>query len=395
MKRLLILGAPIFQIPVVETAKKMGLYVGIVDINREAPAFQYADATYVCSIRDKDAVLAIARDFKPDGIVCGACDTSVLTAAFVCKSLNLPGNDEITAINSTDKVEMLKAFEKNSVAHPEFMIIRKNEANIDYSNIKYPVIVKPTDSAGGRGINLVENKDEFIDKVKDSSSAGISGDVLVEEYLDGSEVSVEVLVVDGNPYILQITDKITSGAPYFYEVGHVQPSELPQDTKNKISDLARNAVIAVGIKSGAAHVEIKITGQGPKMIELGARMGGDCITTHLINNSIEGINMTEAVIKLALGEKVDITNYGNSGKSVAIKFMPASSGKIKSIDGVDNAKKVEGVIHVEIIAKIGQEYSSAKDDTARFAYIVACGNSKKNSLEICDKAISNIKIEKE
>ena len=125
MKKVLFLGAPIFQIPIVQKAKQMGLYVGIVDINVDAPAFPYADESFVCSIRDNESVLNIAKSFKPDGIVIGACDTSVVTAAYVCQELNLPGHTIEAALNSTDKVKMLEAFEAHNVSHPLFQVASK------------------------------------------------------------------------------------------------------------------------------------------------------------------------------------------------------------------------------------------------------------------------------
>lgn len=123
MKRVLVLGAPVFQIEVIKKAKEMGFYVGVVDINENAPAFSYADETFVCSIRDYEGVLHIARDFRPDGILIGACDTSVVTGARVCNALGLPGHTIDAAVNSTDKVKMLEVFEKFGVAHPQFQVI--------------------------------------------------------------------------------------------------------------------------------------------------------------------------------------------------------------------------------------------------------------------------------
>ena len=107
MKKILLLGGPVFQKPVIQRAKSMGLYVGVADISQNAPAASLADEFFQGSIRDYDAMLAIAREFKPDAIASGACDTSVVTVARLCEELGLPGNSVDAALNSTDKFRMI------------------------------------------------------------------------------------------------------------------------------------------------------------------------------------------------------------------------------------------------------------------------------------------------
>ena len=391
-KRVLFLGAPIFQVPIVQKAKKMGLYVGIVDINSNAPAFPYADERFVCSIRDKEEVLRIAQGFKPDGIMIGACDTSVVTGAYICNALNLPGNTLDAAVNSTDKVKMLEAFQRAGVAHPFYQVVKKKDIDSFSMDLPYPVISKPIDSAGGRGIQIIHGSDMLKKSTLFSSMAGNSGDILIEEYMKGTEVSVEVLVVDGKPHVLQITDKITSGEPYFFEIGHSQPSVLSAEVKEEITDLASRAVLAVGLKNSAAHVEIMVTEQGPKMVELGARLGGDCITTYLIDTSVSGIDMAQATIEMSLGITPDVNDYKNSGKCAGIRFIPAEEGTLKEIRGLEEAEKTDNLIKIEITGVIGKKYSKATDDSARFGYVICEGTTTEEALGRCADVIEKIKF---
>lgn len=391
-KRVLFLGAPVFQIPVVQKAKEMGLYVGIVDIDGNAPAFPFADEHFICSIRDNDAVLRIAHEFKPDGIVIGALDTSVPTGARVCEALSLPGNTVEAAINSTDKVKMLEAFERAGVAHPLYCVVKKDEIESFSMPLPYPVISKPIDSAGGRGISIIHSDEELRDAMLFSSQAGLSGDILVEEYLNGCEVSVEVLVVEGKPHVIQITDKITSGEPNFFEIGHSQPSTLSNCVKERIKELASRAVLAVGLKNSPAHVEIMLTQQGPKMIELGARLGGDCITTYLADNSVSGVCMAQATIELALGMSPDVSRYADSGLCAAVLFIPAEEGVLSGVCGLDEAKKSDGLIEMRITGRIGKHYYKAVDDTARFGYAVCVGDTTSAALEKCRAAVNKLQF---
>ena len=391
MKKILILGAPVFQIPVVQTAKQMGMTVGIVDINADAPAFACADETFECSIRDTEGVLKIAREFRPDGIVIGACDTSVVTGARVCETLGLPGNSVEASLNSTDKVRMLEAFQRHNVAHPLFQVVRRDEVERFTMALPYPVITKPTDSAGGRGISIVHGEAGLREAARFSSDAGLSGDILIEEYMSGPEVSVEVLVVDGVPHVLQITDKLTSGEPNFFEIGHSQPSALPGDVKERIRQLASAAVLAVGLVNSAAHVEIKITEDGPKMVELGCRLGGDCITSYLLDTSVTGVSMTRAAIELALGQKPDVKSYADSGVGVGVRFIPARKGVLRSIDALAAAGESD-VIALEITGKIGKRYQDATDDSSRFGYVVCRGETPQKALDRCQEIIDTIRI---
>lgn len=392
MKRILFLGGPVFQIPIIQKAKEMGLYVGVIDINLDAPAFAYADEHYSCSILEKKEVLKYAHTFHPDGVICGACDTSVQTSAYVCEKLGLVGHTEATALKATNKLEMIQAFAECGVPHPFFQIIRKEDLYNFRLDLPYPIISKPTDSAGSRGVCKIESPESLQAAVIESSKAGESGDVLIEEYMEGLEVSVEVLVIGNEPHVLQITDKLTSGAPHFYEIGHSQPSSLSEDTKQQIVSIAKEAARAVGLVNTPAHIEMRITSSGPKLIELGGRMGGDCITTYLINNSIDGINMSEMAIRLALGESPTIPEYRNRDHAVAVRFIPSCKGVVKEIRYADEATMVKDVLRVEIWAKVGEVYEEASSNSQRFGFVIAKGKTKEEALATCQKAIDYIQI---
>ena len=153
---------------------------------------------------------------------------------------------------------------------------------------------------------MVSSLEELPAALQTASKAGISGDVLVDEFMTGPEVSVEIIVSVGVPHVLQVTDKLTSGAPNFFEIDHIQPTSLSCEQRRAISEVALSVVPAVGLKNSAAHAEAMLTSNGPKMVELGARLGGDWITSHLIWNSVTGIDMEKTMIKVPLGEKVHV-----------------------------------------------------------------------------------------
>lgn len=390
MKKLLIIGASILQLPAIKRAKEMGLEVAVADYNPNAIGIKYADHYFNASTIDQEAIVNVAQQYRPDGIMTLATDMPMRSVAAASKAIGVKGISMDTAIKATDKGEMIKAFKANGVESPWYYIISVGDSITKIKNkLSYPCIVKPTDNAGSRGVIIAMNEDEFNDAINYSRTEGRSGDVIIEEYLEGHEVSVEIIVAAGFVHILSITDKLTTGAPHFVELGHNQPSTLSISEQEKIKDLAIRAVKAVGIEDGPAHVEIMLTKDGPKMIELGARMGGDCITTHLIPLST-GIDMIEATINISLGLTPEICPKFEKGS--AIRFITPNPGYIKDITGLEDAKKSPGVKVVEVQVGIGDKVTNINSSLDRSGYIIAQGENALDAINKCENAIKKIEI---
>ena len=259
--------------------------------------------------------------------------------------------------------------------------------------LPYPLISKPVDSSGSRGINLIICPEEYPAKATESSRAGRSGDILLEEYLDGNEISVEVVVLRGEPHVLQVTDKITTGAPHFCEIGHSQPALLSEALRQEVEAVAKGACRAVGLQNSPAHIEMKLTKNGPKMVEMGARMAGDTISTYLIDTSLQGADMAESAIRIALGEDFELSAYRNSGVWSAVRMIGSRKGTLTAMSGVETARAVPGVVNVTLMGKVGRHYEAARSNTDRVGFVVARGNSKDEALHRCDEALACLKFE--
>lgn len=390
MKKLLVIGASVLQLPAIIRAKELGMHVAVADYNPNAVGIPYADEYFNVSTIDAEGVTACARKFAPDGIFTLATDMPMRSIAAAAKSLSLPAITPETALRATDKGEMIKAFAAHGVAHPWFFILSsEDELDAVKDKITYPCISKPTDNSGSRGVMLIQNEDELKAALAYSAENGRSGAVIVEEYLRGNEVSVEIIVLHGTPHVLQVTDKLTTGAPHFVEMGHSQPSRLPEADLEEIRALASAAVLAVGIENGPAHVEIMLTDKGPRMIELGARMGGDCITTHLVPLST-GIDMVEASIRIATSETPDITPKKQRGS--AIRFFDVPCGVIESIEGADEALALAGVTEVTFTKGVGDTAGEIGSSTDRVGFVIAEADTAEDAVKICEKALSAVKI---
>ncbi|MBQ9411038.1 MAG: ATP-grasp domain-containing protein [Bacteroidales bacterium] len=301
MSKLAIIGASYLQLPAVLKAKEMGLEVHCFAWAEGAVCKDVAHSFYPISTIDKEAILEKCREIRIDGVMSIASDVAVPTVNYVAAKLGLTGNNPEYSAVMTNKYQMRRALSGCSVPCPFFHIV-KSLQDLDSIDIpSWPLIVKPTDRSGSRGVEKVNGMEQLREAVGYAIEESMGGEAIVESFIDGREISVESISWQGKHYILQITDKVTTGAPYFIELAHHQPSDLPSDIQEKVREMVPRALDALHIEYGASHTEIKITPEGKLfIIETGARMGGDFIGSNLVMLST-GYDYLEGVINVALG----------------------------------------------------------------------------------------------
>ncbi len=385
------------QVPSIKKAHEMGYYVIAVDMNPEAEGFKYADEAVVVNTIDIPGVVEAAKRLKIDGVYTTS-DFPVRTIAAVGEALNLPAISVENAYKATDKIKMREALKAAGVPVPLFFKARSEDefmaAVKEIRSHGYKCIVKPADSSASRGVDLLDKYD--ADYLKDvyqySKSYSHSGEVVVEEFMEGPEVCVETLNVNGTCYPIQITDKLTTEAPYFVEMGHTQPSQHTPEEQADIKRVAIACNMALGNYNGSSCTEIKLTKDGAKVVEMGARLAGDYMTSDLVPLST-GVDMVESIIKIAMGEKPDVEHKFE--KASAVRFLGAKEGTIKSISGVENAAKVPGVIRVEMYVKPGDKSVEIKSSLDRLGYVISQAETPQDAVRICEEAMKKIKIEVE
>ena len=394
MKKIMILGASILQLPAIEKAIEMGLEVIAVDMNSEAIGFNVPGVIReVISRIDTPAIKKKKKRYKIDGIMTLASDMPMQSVAIVCQEMGLVGINVDTALKATNKAFMRDALKVAGVPIPLYYRVKGKQEFISavekIRNTGCKCIVKPADNSGSRGVDLL-NEESDQEQVYDYTvSYSRSGEIVVEEFMEGPEVSVETLAVDGEIHIIQITDKITTGAPYFVEMGHSQPSQLSREIKRRIKQVTIAANKAIGIDNGPSHTEIKVTKDGPKIVELGARLGGDCITTHLVPLST-GVNMVEASIRIALGEKPDLVPKWNKGS--AIRYFKTDTGTIKSINNISEVMKMSGIVQISIVHGIGEYVQDIRSSVDRVGFVISQGNDVLNAIKKAEEARDKIRI---
>jgi biotin carboxylase len=301
LKKIAILGASYLQKPIVDKANFMGIETHCFAWdNEEAICKHHAHFFYPISVLDKELILQKCIEIGIDGITTIATDICIPTIAFVAEKLSLCSNSYLSAMLSTNKALMRKAFSENNVNSPKSRVTSGCNV-LEFADFHFPLIVKPTDRSGSRGVTKVENTTELEAAIIRGLNESIEKKVVVEEFIKGVEVSVETISWKGNHTILAITDKVTTGSPYFVELEHHQPSLLAESIQESIQKETLKTLDALDIKTGATHSEFKITNSGVVYaIEVGARMGGDFIGSHLVELST-GYDFLKGVIEIALG----------------------------------------------------------------------------------------------
>lgn len=312
MKTIAIIGASYLQRPLVEKAKEMGLRTICFAWPEGAVCKDICDTFYPVSITEKEEILRLCREERIDGICTIASDVAAPTVAYVAEQMGLTGNSYEASLRAHDKYAMRVALSEAGVECPKFTCVNGFEgisgledegmSELVLSELSFPLIVKPTDRSGSLAVTKVEKNEELLPAVKKALEVSLAHEAMIEEYIEGREISVEMISCRGTHYALQITDKETTGAPHFVELAHRQPSDLPAAMQEHIFAITRRALDALGLTEGASHSEYKITDEGRIVVmEIGGRMGGDFIGSDLVRLST-GYDFVQGVIEVALGE---------------------------------------------------------------------------------------------
>ncbi|MGB2614271.1 MAG: ATP-grasp domain-containing protein [Phycisphaerae bacterium] len=395
MATLLVLAAGPLQLPAITTARRMGLRVVAADGDRDAPGLALADVAHVINILDPEACLDIARREKIDGVIHICSEVSMFSMGRINEELGLAGIDSATAIRATNKEEMRRAFEAGGAPSPRSIgVTTEDEALRALQAIGGPVIFKPSRNSGSRGITRLGedvSPEQAAAALRYAIEESRDRSALVEEYVEGPEFSVEILAFGGRNEVLAVTDKVTTGAPHFVETGHSQPTREPPDARAAIAEAAVQGVRALGIDWAAAHAEVKLSPRGPFLIEIGARLGGDFITTELVPRST-GIDMVEGAINLALGRQPDLEPR-HAPRGAAIRYLTPPPGRALAVKGVDEARRMPGVKVVEVDVGVGDTVPEVKSSLTRVGYVIAEGAGADEAVANAEAARDAIVIE--
>lgn len=368
MKKIAIIGASYLQVPLIEKAKAMNLEThvfawGVGDVGEKI-----ADYFYPISIVEKEKILEQCNNLEIDGICTIASDLAVITVNYVADKMGLVGNDMHATSVSTNKYLMRCAFEQNGDPSPKSMLI-ENIGELDGLELTFPVIVKPLDRSGSRGITKVYDKISLEQAVNDAIEQGFVKKALIEEFVDGEEYSVEYISYKGVHTFLALTKKYTTGSPCYIETAHLEPAMVSNELADAIKDVVVHALDTLGIKYGASHSEVMVTTSGDiKIVEIGGRMGGDFIGSSLVELST-GVDYVKAVIDVAMGDKPQILPKDKQA-AAAVRFV-LDKQDIDVLDEIRNSNS-NVLIAYEYDEHVGEVVS---DSSSRHGYYILAADN--------------------
>lgn len=395
MKKLMVLAAGLLQIPVIKKAHEMGYFVIAADDDPNAPGMELADKAIVPGgLMNEEKMVAIAKEEKVDGVIHPCSEVAMNVMGRINDELHLCGISKEIAIRATNKHLMREAFEKYGAPSPKSILTKGEEDAWDTfcNEFNTNAILKPSRNSGSRGIAKVEkgiSKEEFVKLYSRALDESRDHQVLIEQFIEGPEFSVEVIVWKGEPHVLAVTDKKTTEAPYFVELGHNQPSLFPEDIQKKLKEGAIAGCKALGLTNCAAHCELKVQNGEAYLMEIGARMGGDFISTELTHLS-SGIDMVAATIDTVLGIEPNLQPVEDK-HSVAIRYFTPEPGKVVSI-GNTEAFNCPDVYDAEIYVKPGDEVHEVKSSLDRSGHVIVTADTAKDAINLAEKIIDEVKI---
>lgn len=371
-RTILIFGVGELQRSIINRAARRGLFTVGIDPCEEASARDACDIFEVVGGQDFEGTLAVAKKYNVSALVTASTDKPLVMMARVAKELHLPFFSVETAEWSTDKFQMKQRFMEGGVPCAKGRLIRHAE---EAKNLCFPVICKPRDNSGSRGVKLcrdVNELQECIDEALDNSKLDT---VLVEEFIEGREFSIETLHYEGKSEVIQFTEKKTTEFPYNVELGHKQPASLTDDERQHVRDIISKIAVCMHFENCPSHTELKVNERGIFVIETSPRLGGDYITSTLTPLST-GINLEDQLLHIALGEKVD-TITGRVNKASAVCFFSLSKGTVTAIDEhISEVVSWPNIHSFGLKLKVGDNVNQITSSLNRYGQFVVTGKNR-------------------
>lgn len=376
-KKLAIIGANYLQKPLVKKAVSMGLETHVFAWEEGAVAAPYAEYFYPFSVLDRESILKKCKDIGIDGITSVGSDTAMPTVNYVAQELGLVGNSVESTLLSTNKFEMRKRLSMYGVRCPNFKHFQEANYKADDS-LRFPLIVKPVDRSGSIGVTKLENKSEVNPALSNAISKSFSNGAVLEEFINGREFSVEMISDKGFHHFIAITEKVTTGPPHFVEIAHHQPARITPEEEEKIIDVVKKSVDALGLENGATHSEVIVASSGDVwVVEIAGRMGGCFIGSHMVQLST-GFDYLKAVIDITLGHFDENIAPIKAKSCAGVYYVIPPPGKIGVIK--DNSANFDEIKYVEILKKPGDIINSELDGPDNRSAIMVYASDKREQI---------------
>ncbi len=380
-KKLLMLGGGFLQCFVIRKAKELGYRVLVLDADPNAMGFQLADDYEVINIVDEKACLKYAQAHNVDGVLTAATDFSVLTMSRIADEMHLPGINYEAAKRIKNKAAVRKCLydAKADDTGYSFEINSLDEIPQILPQVKFPIMMKPCDGSGSRGASRVDKAEDFEKACKFAMEGSITHRAVAEPFVDGKEYGVESFVDNGEIHILGVMQKDMTLPPYYAELGHAIPSELPQAIEEKIKSCVHKALVALGVNHGSVNMDLLLSEKGDvHIVDVGARMGGNLIGSHIIPLGT-GVDYMGNMIRAAVGDATDYIPM-HEPKPVATKLLALTPGIVIALPDFEQIAKQYDVT-IEHHLHVGDTITPYRTNLDGCGYVVATSENVNEAIE--------------
>ncbi|MDR0558099.1 MAG: ATP-grasp domain-containing protein [Treponema sp.] len=390
-KRLIILGAGVMQGPAIRAAKKLGLETIVVDGDPNAPCVYEADRFENIDLKDKESIEALARSLQPRGALAGIMTAGTdfsASAAWVAERLDLPGPSYETALNASDKERMRSCFKRDGVPSPAFTTASAAPDADWETPFPFPVVVKPVDNMGARGCRRADTGEDLREAIRDALPFSRSNRVIIEEYMEGPEFSVDAIACQGEIIIAGLADRHIAFPPYFIEMGHTMPADIDPETAEKLLSAFKAGVRSLGIANGAAKGDVKLTTKGPMIGEIAARLSGGYMSGWTYPYA-SGVEVTRAAIGVAIGENpaaVAASLAPSRNWTSAERAFISIPGVVRSVTGSDAAKAVPYVRDLFLRVKPGDAARFPVNNVSKAGNVITAAPTRAEAVRAAETA---------
>ncbi|HXI10923.1 MAG TPA: ATP-grasp domain-containing protein [Thermodesulfobacteriota bacterium] len=383
------------QIPLIRKARDLGLFVIASDKSPSAPGFRYADHALKLDTKNARGHIAFAlanrERFNIKGVVAGA-DVAV-TASMVSEALGFPGIPVEVALRSNNKWLMKQQWLKDGIPTPYAEEVSTvAEAMKVIRKVGLPCMVKAIDNAASRGSRRIDSIKELDAALKDARDHSSTGTALIEEYVEGVEQSVEMLVYNGMHLRFGVVDRHFGFEPFPIEIGHTNPSRLAPDLQESLYELAAGAAVSLGIDYGPYKADTILTKKGPMILELPARLSGGFHSQYTTPLST-GLEPQIAAIAMSVGIEIPLEAIKTTRSRVAVcKAVFPKPGRVVKIEGLNDARKLPGVEEIFMMVKEGDVVHEYRNCAHRVCYIISTGDTFAEAERNWNAASGKLKI---
>lgn len=370
-KSVLIFGVGTLQQSIIQRAKKMGLFTVGIDPLEDAACREDVDAYEVVGGQDYEGTCAVVEKYGINAIVTSATDKPLVMMARVAERYGFPFYSVETAEWSTDKFQMKQRFLEGGIPCAKGRLVRSAD---DVDDFEFPVIVKPRDNSGSRGVKLCRDKWELEKAIAEALPYSHLDTVLVEEFIEGKEYSIESLHHDGLHEVIQFTEKKTTEFPYNVELGHIQPANISEENKEKIRAIISRIGMTLKFENCPSHTELKINDRGIFVIETSPRLGGDYITSTLTPLST-GVNLEDELLRISLGDKIN-PQFHVLQYSGVLFFSFKVGNVVKHLPDSNFIKKMPNVVDFSFNLKEGDTVNNITSSLNRYGHLTLIANDK-------------------